>query len=48
MLAPKLEGRILLEEVLTRLPEYEVDETALVRLRSEFFRGFAKLPVSWR
>jgi cytochrome P450 len=43
----RLEGRILLEEVLARMPEYAVDEGNLVRLRSEFFRGFAKLPISW-
>jgi cytochrome P450 len=44
----RLEGRILLEEVLARMPEYAVDESGLVRLRSEFFRGFAKLPLRWQ
>jgi len=46
--AARLEGRVLLEELLARLPEYEVDEVASVRLRSEFFRGFARLPISWK
>jgi cytochrome P450 len=46
--AAKLEGRVLLEELLARMPEYEVDEAASVRLRSEFFRGFARLPISWK
>jgi len=41
----RLEGRILLEEVLRAFPEYEVDEANAERLRSEFFRGFARLPV---
>jgi hypothetical protein len=44
----RLEGRILLEEMLAHMPEYAVDEPRLVRLRSEFFRGFAKLPISWQ
>jgi hypothetical protein len=39
---------VLLEELLARMPEYEVDEAASVRLRSEFFRGFARLPISWK
>jgi hypothetical protein len=42
----RLEGRVLLEEVLRRMPNYEIDESGVERLRSEFFRGFAKLPVS--
>jgi cytochrome P450 len=46
--AAKLEGRVLLEEVLARMPAYEVDEANVQRLRSEFFRGFAKLPISWQ
>ena len=41
----RLEGRILLEELLRAFPEYEVEETKAVRLRSEFFRGFARLPI---
>ena len=41
----RLEGRVLLEEVLRRMPDYEIDEPGIERLHSEFFRGFAKLPV---
>ena len=44
----RLEGRILLEEVLARMPSYAVQEPGVVRLRSEFFRGFAKLPLQAR
>jgi cytochrome P450 len=42
----RLEGRVLIGEVLRRMPDYDVDESGSQRLRSEFFRGFAKLPVS--
>jgi hypothetical protein len=41
----RLEGRVLLEEVLRAMPEYEIDEAGIQRLRSEFFRGFAALPI---
>jgi cytochrome P450 len=44
----RLEGRLLLEELLARWPEYAVDEAGIARLRSEFFRGFAKLPLRAR
>ena len=43
--AAKLEGRILLEETLRRIPDYEVDESGIERLQSEFFRGFWKMPI---
>jgi cytochrome P450 len=41
----QMEGRVLLEELLVRAPEYEIDEGAAVRIRSEFFRGFEQLPI---
>ncbi len=41
----KMEGRVLLAELLRRAPEYEVDESGMERLCSEFFRGFRRLPV---
>ena len=43
--AARLEGRVLLEEVLRRMPGYQLDVAAARRLRSEFFRGFAALPI---
>jgi cytochrome P450 len=43
-----MEGRVLLEELLARVPDYEVVEERAVRLRSEFFRGFAALPIRFR
>jgi len=44
----RMEGRVLLEELLARVPEYEVVEERALRLRSEFFRGFAALPIRFR
>lgn len=41
----QMEGRVLLEELLLRAPEYEIDEGAMVRIRSEFFRGYDRLPI---
>ena len=35
----------MLEEVLALAPEYEVVEDGIVRLRSEFFRGFKTFPI---
>src|SRR5262245_14391353 len=43
----RLEGRVLLEEVLRAMPEYEIDEAGIQRLRSEFFRGVAALPIQF-
>jgi len=33
--------------MLKVMPEYAVDESGVQRLRSEFFRGFARLPIHW-
>jgi cytochrome P450 len=44
----KAEGRIALEELLRRDPEYEIDLTGAERLRTEFVQGFARLPVHLR
>lgn len=41
----RMEGRVLLEELLAAFPEYEVVEDRAVRPRSEFFRGFGSLPL---
>lgn len=41
----QMEGRVLLREVLKRIPDYAVEETRTVRIRSEFFRGFSSLPI---
>jgi len=41
----ELEGRILLEEFLRRVPEYEVEEAGVEREPSEFFHAFSKMPI---
>jgi cytochrome P450 len=44
----RMEGRILLEELLAHAPDYEVIEDGVVMLRSEFFRGLGALPIRVR
>ncbi|MEM7409467.1 MAG: cytochrome P450 [Myxococcota bacterium] len=41
----KAEGRIALEELLERDPEYGIDLDGAERLRTEFVQGFASLPI---
>jgi cytochrome P450 len=41
----RLEGRVCLEELLARIPEYEVDLAGAERVRTEFVQGFATLPI---
>ena len=41
----RMEGKVILEELLAGFPEYEVIEDEAVRIRSEFFRGFTSLPL---
>jgi len=41
----RLEGRVLLEELLARVPEYEIDATHLERTPSEFQVGLAQVPL---
>jgi cytochrome P450 len=43
----RLEGRIALEEVLARLPDYAIDEGGIARVHSVNVRGFAKLPIEF-
>jgi hypothetical protein len=42
----RLEGRVLLEELLQAMPRYQLDISRARRLHSEFFRGFASLPIT--
>jgi cytochrome P450 len=44
----RLEGRITLETLLARMPDYEVDLAGAQRLRTEFVQGFASLPIRWK
>ena len=41
----RLEGRVALEEVQRRIPDYEIDEGRLVRVHSTNVRGFAAMPM---
>jgi len=41
----RLEGRIALEELLKRFPEWEVDSANMVQARTSTVRGWEKLPV---
>jgi cytochrome P450 len=41
----RLEGRLSLEYMLRHMPEYEVEESGLERIRTEFVQGWATMPV---
>jgi len=41
----RMEGKVTLESILARIPEYEVDLEKAVRLRTEFVQGYASLPI---
>jgi cytochrome P450 len=41
----RLEGRIALEETLTRFPEWTVDHDRAVRLHTSTVRGYAEVPI---
>ena len=43
----KLEGRVMLEEVLRRMPEYRIDHDSAKYLRTEFVRGHLQLPFEF-
>ena len=43
----EMEGKVLLEEVLRRIPDYAVDEANAVRERTEFIRGYKRLPIQF-
>jgi cytochrome P450 len=42
----RLEGRVALDEVLQRWPDWEVDYTEAVQARTSTVRGWEKLPVT--
>ena len=41
----RLEGRVLVEELLARIPEWQVDEAACERPPSDFQLGYVSLPI---
>jgi hypothetical protein len=43
----RLEGRIALEAVLVRLPDFEIEPGGLVRVHSANVRGYAAMPITF-
>lgn len=43
----KMEGKIMLEEVMRRMPEYRIDHSGAKLLRTEFVRGHLELPFEF-
>jgi cytochrome P450 len=43
----RMEARVMLEELLGRIPEYRVVEEGVERLRSELFQGITALPIEF-
>jgi cytochrome P450 len=43
----RLEGRVSLEEVMRRLPDYRVDASGVQRVHSTNVRGFSALPIEF-
>ncbi len=41
----RMEGRVTLRALLSRMPDYEVDLERAKRLRTEFVQGFSSLPI---
>jgi cytochrome P450 len=44
----EMEGKLLLEELLRRIPGYEVDEPGIRRERTDFIHGMLRLPIHWK
>jgi cytochrome P450 len=42
----RLEGRVLVEELLARVPDYDVDETGIEMPPSEFQVGYTRMPLT--
>ena len=43
----KLEGKLCLEKVLANIPDYEVEEAKLRRIKTEFVQGWESMPVRY-
>jgi cytochrome P450 len=41
----RLEGRVLLEELLRRVPSYEIDESRSLMPPSDFQIGYTNMPI---
>lgn len=45
--AARMEARVMLEELLAQIPEFEVDEAAIVPARSDFVAGYLEMPIQF-
>jgi len=43
----KLEARVMYEELLASVPDYEVLESEVVPARSEFVAGYLEMPIAF-
>jgi cytochrome P450 len=41
----RLEGRVMIEELLARIPDYEIDESQARRVASDFQLGWMEIPL---
>lgn len=44
----RLEGRILIEEMMAAIPEFEVDQDGCRRVYGEFLQGFCAMPIRFK
>jgi cytochrome P450 len=42
------EGEVAIQEILSRFPNYEVDEARLQKYSTEFVQGYSAMPIRWR
>ena len=44
----RLEGRVIIEEILTAIPEFEIQEDGVVRTFGEFLQGYRNMPIVFK
>lgn len=44
----RLEGRVILEELLGSIPEFEVEQSGCKRIFGEFLQGYSAMPIRFR
>jgi cytochrome P450 len=43
----RMEGKVTLQTILARMPDYEIDLDRAERLETEFVQGYASLPITF-
>ena len=43
----KLEGRVIIEEILSAIPDYKLKEEGVVRTFGEFLQGYRNVPIEF-